>query len=248
MKKAKLILALVLVAAIALTTGIYATSSADSNPGEADNTNQNDVIAGNTPGSCGFLWDAERNGWHRPWDADSLIPASEKPEWQEFMPNEVVDDVVDSTDSIIGGTPGSCGFQWDAERNGWHRPWDADSFIPAIEKPEQDQFIPEPVGDMVIKLAPIHQVHVNIAESFPPQVMVNIQAGLSNGCTEFHGLTGARNGNTIRIQLTTQSPRQGVCTDIYGFFEKNENLGSDFISGEIYTIDVNGEITEFVMQ
>ncbi len=140
MKKAKLILALVLIAAIALTTGIYATSSADSNPGEIDNTNQNDVIAGNTPGSCGFLWDTERNGWQRPWDTDSLIPASEKPEWQEFIPNEVVDDVDDSTGNIIGGTPGSCGFQWDAERNGWHRPWDPDSFIPASEKPEWDQF------------------------------------------------------------------------------------------------------------
>ena len=42
---------------------------------------------------------------------------------------------------IVGGTPGSCGYVWDAERGGWHRPWDPDSFIPAGDKPEWDKFI-----------------------------------------------------------------------------------------------------------
>jgi hypothetical protein len=43
---------------------------------------------------------------------------------------------------IVGGTPGSCGYVWDAEHGGWHRPWDPDSFIPAKDKPEWDKFIP----------------------------------------------------------------------------------------------------------
>ena len=42
---------------------------------------------------------------------------------------------------IVGGTPGSCGYVWDAERGGWHRPWDPDSFIRAEDKPEWDKFI-----------------------------------------------------------------------------------------------------------
>ena len=43
-------------------------------------------IVGGTPGSCGYVWDAERGGWHRPWDANSFIPANEKPEWEQYLP------------------------------------------------------------------------------------------------------------------------------------------------------------------
>lgn len=163
-------------------------------------------------------------------------------------PNVVVEDPDTTDDQIIGGTPGSCGYLWDEERDGWHRPWDPDSFIPSQDKPDWDAFIPEMVEDMVIKPAPIHDVAVNIAESFPPQVIVSIQAGLGSGCTEFHDLVVTRDGKTITIELTTQSPKQAACTAIYGYFEKNENLGSDFVSGETYTIDVNGMTTNFVMQ
>jgi len=163
-------------------------------------------------------------------------------------PNVVIEDTDVADDQIVGGTPGSCGYLWDEERGGWHRPWDPDSFIPSQDKPEWDAFIPEIAEDMVIKSAPIHDVAVNIAESFPPQVIVSIQAGLGSGCTEFHDLLVTRDGKTITIELTTQSPKQAACTAIYGYFEKNENLGSDFVSGETYTIDVNGMITNFVMQ
>lgn len=95
-------------------------------------------IVGGTPGSCGYVWDAERGGWHRPWDPDSFISAEDKPEWQKFIP--VVEEP--HNDVIIGGTPGSCGYMWDEERGGWHRPWDANSFIPANEKPEWEQYLP----------------------------------------------------------------------------------------------------------
>ena len=54
----------------------------------------------------------------------------------------IVEDV-DPDDQLVGGTPGSCGYTWDAERYGWHRAWDADSFIPADQKPEWARFIPE---------------------------------------------------------------------------------------------------------
>lgn len=42
----------------------------------------------------------------------------------------------------IGGTPGSAGYQWYPEKNGWMRPWDATSFIPASQKSEWDIYIP----------------------------------------------------------------------------------------------------------
>ncbi|GEM_PF-653969 len=53
----------------------------------------------------------------------------------------IVEDI-DHDDQLVGGTPGSCGYTWDAERHGWHRTWDAESFIPADQKPEWEQYIP----------------------------------------------------------------------------------------------------------
>ncbi|MFO8009731.1 MAG: META domain-containing protein [Dehalococcoidia bacterium] len=67
-------------------------------------------------------------------------------------------------DGLIGGTPASCGYAWDGERGGWHRPWDENSFIPADEKPEWKRFIPcgEDIGDLkdrewvLVSLGDIH--------------------------------------------------------------------------------------------
>jgi hypothetical protein len=96
--------------------------------------------------------------------------------------------------------------------------------------------------------APIHEVSVSIAESFPPQVMVYFKGGLPSGCTSFHGLKVERNGNTININVTIQRPKNAICTQIYGYFEQNVNLGSDFVSGQTYTVNVNDWTTSFVMQ
>ena len=39
--------------------------------------------------------------------------------------------------------------------------------------------------DMVEVLAPIDNLEINIAESFPPKVSLNVRSGLPNGCVEF---------------------------------------------------------------
>jgi inhibitor of cysteine peptidase len=99
-----------------------------------------------------------------------------------------------------------------------------------------------------IRLALIHEVRIAIAESFPPQVIVYIQGGLSDGCTTFHELKTERSGNTVNITVTTQRPKGAVCTQVYGYFEQNVNLGSDFVSGQTYTVNVNDKTTSFVME
>jgi hypothetical protein len=104
------------------------------------------------------------------------------------------------------------------------------------------------VEELELRLAPIHEVKVNIAESYPPQVFVYVKGGLSDGCTTFHQLTTERSGNTIYIEVTTQRPKGAICTQVYSFFEQNVNLGSDFTSGETYTLRVNDVTTNFVMQ
>ena len=97
-------------------------------------------------------------------------------------------------------------------------------------------------------LAPIHEVDVNFMESFPVQVGVHIKGGLRDGCTTFHDAVVTREGNTVYIEVTTQRPREAICTQVYGYFEKNLNLGSDFTTGTEYTLKVNDYITTFLYQ
>ncbi len=103
-------------------------------------------------------------------------------------------------------------------------------------------------GQIEIRPAPIHEVRVSIAESYPPQVFVYIKGGLADSCTTFNDLKTERDGNIINMEVTTQRPRDAICAQIYGFFEKNVNLGTDFTSGETYVVNVNDETTSFVMQ
>lgn len=47
---------------------------------------------------------------------------------------------------------------------------------------------------------------------------------------------------------TLERPKGAVCAQAYSFFDKNVNLGADFTSGEVYTMNVNEKTTSFVMQ
>ena len=100
--------------------------------------------------------------------------------------------------------------------------------------------------ELEIKEAPIHEVRVSIAESYPEQVLVYIKGGLADSCTTFHDLTAERSGNTIYIEVTTERPVDAVCAQIYRYFERNVNLGSNYTSGQTYTVDVNGVTETFV--
>jgi major membrane immunogen (membrane-anchored lipoprotein) len=102
--------------------------------------------------------------------------------------------------------------------------------------------------EIEISLAPIHEVDIRIAESAPPQVFVYIKGGLRDGCTTFREIKTNRSGDTIDIEVTVQHPNGKICTAIYGYFEKNVALGSEFTSGKTYTVNVNAERKTFVMQ
>ena len=99
--------------------------------------------------------------------------------------------------------------------------------------------------DFEIKQAPIHEVEIMIAESYPEQIFVYIKGGLPDGCTEFNDLVTEINGNTINISVTIKRPKDAVCPAVYSYFEKNVNLGSDFIRGQSYTVNVNGVTAGF---
>ncbi len=91
-------------------------------------------------------------------------------------------------------------------------------------------------------------MRVNIAESDPPQVFVQITGGLSDGCTTLYQVNTNRSGNSIEISVTAQRPRDKACIEIYNTFVETVALGSDFVSGETYVVKVNDVTETFVMQ
>lgn len=103
-------------------------------------------------------------------------------------------------------------------------------------------------ANVEIKEAPIHEVTIRFAESAPPQVFVHIQGGLSDGCTTFREIKANRSGDTIDIKVLVQRTKAQICTQVYGYFEKDVNLGSNFVKGKTYTVKVNSETKTFVMQ
>jgi hypothetical protein len=108
---------------------------------------------------------------------------------------------------------------------------------------------PLPAGRMLAD-APIESVDVVVMESFPPQYGLHIVAGLPSGCAEKAGYDVSRAGNRIEVSVHNSVPSDPnvVCTMIYGIYDLNVNLGSDFVPGRTYTVDVNGTEVTFTAQ
>lgn len=101
--------------------------------------------------------------------------------------------------------------------------------------------------ELEIKQAPIHEVQVSFGDATHEHmyVYIKIKGGLADACTTFHDIEIQRSENTINIEVTTERPRDTVCAQVYGYFEENVDLGSDFMRGETYIVDVNGVIRTF---
>jgi hypothetical protein len=52
----------------------------------------------------------------------------------------------------------------------------------------------------------------------------------------------------ININVTTKRPGDTVCAKVYGYFWQNVPLGSNFISGQTYTININDGTITIIMQ
>jgi len=99
--------------------------------------------------------------------------------------------------------------------------------------------------------APIDGLDIAVAESFPPQYFLHVLAGLPSGCAQQYTHSVARDGNTIQVEVLNSFPEGSpVCTAIYGQYELNIPLGSDFVSGQTYRVIVNDGAaeTEFTAQ
>jgi hypothetical protein len=102
-----------------------------------------------------------------------------------------------------------------------------------------------------VETAPIESIEVQVMKSYPPKYAVRVISGLPNSCALFGGYHVRRNGDTIDIRILNTVPATAepvACAEIYGFVETSISLGSDFESGNIYEVLVNGVSETFVAQ
>ena len=104
-------------------------------------------------------------------------------------------------------------------------------------------------SDREAVLAPIERFDVRVLESSPPQYVLNVRAGLPNGCAEKNRHDTERVAEAITVTVLNWMPKESrPCTLIYGSYELNINIGSDFRPGTTYSVIVNDKRTTFVAQ
>ena len=119
--------------------------------------------------------------------------------------------------------------------------------VPPASNPPTPPAQPEP--GMQAVLAPIDGVDIIVRESFPPQYGLHVMAGLPSGCAKRFRHDVTRDGNVINVSVLNTIPTGAVaCTAIYGMYEINIVLGSDFQSGVVYTVNVNDVTKTFTAQ
>jgi hypothetical protein len=98
-------------------------------------------------------------------------------------------------------------------------------------------------------LAPIDGLAVRVLESAPPQYLLSVRAGLPSGCAEKNRHETQRSAEAITVTVLNWMPTGNQpCTMIYGSYELNIDLGSDFRRGTTYSVSVNDKTTTFVAQ
>ena len=106
-----------------------------------------------------------------------------------------------------------------------------------------------PIG-FVSVTAPIDDVRVEIAESFPPKYFLIITSGLPNSCVRFGTYEVERIGDAFQIKVTNLQPADSstVCAQVYGTVEHRISLGTEFIIGTEISVIVNDFTMSFIIQ
>ena len=106
--------------------------------------------------------------------------------------------------------------------------------------------------------APIHDVDIGSVVAAPPpggggqgerRWVARVVSGLPNGCHQFARFEVERRGELIvNVTVLNRVPTGPVvCTQQYGYVTTEIQLGSDFVSGRRYTVQVNDVSREFIV-
>jgi hypothetical protein len=96
-------------------------------------------------------------------------------------------------------------------------------------------------------LAPIHDIDIWADNSLPPQYFLYVVLGEPTTCSKFDSYNVTRAGNTtIIVEIFNLRSIGGPCGEIYGYDEHTIPLGSDFIPGGNYMVEINDVTVNFV--
>ena len=101
----------------------------------------------------------------------------------------------------------------------------------------------------VMVLAPVEDVYIWADNSSPEQYFMDVVSGEPDSCHKCHSYNVTRTGNTtIRVEIFNLLSIGGGCADVYSAVEHTIplGLGSDFVIGETYTVEVNDMTETFV--
>jgi hypothetical protein len=92
--------------------------------------------------------------------------------------------------------------------------------------------------------APIESMTVMSTRTDPPQYIAAITSGLPNSCVRLDTYNTEREGNRTTVSIMNLAPGPDtICAQVYGTVDTHVALGSDFKSGQEYSVRVN-DVTE----
>ncbi|MPZ24422.1 MAG: hypothetical protein GEU28_13015 [Dehalococcoidia bacterium] len=243
MRKLPILLSALVLGSLAIASGLLSTASAqepsrDRQPvfapiesievvpsGSAPTGHALEIVAG-LPGGCAEPGDT---GFYRDGDTFHVWVLNTEPTDDETVCTKEYRTYEVTVDLGTGFVPGQ---QYTARVNG-----EPITFIAhgGIVPPQQE-----------IAPAPIESVEISATLSIPPQYVAHIVAALPGSCAQPAGHDVWRDGTTIYIEVHNRVPaEQQICAPVYTTYPVDVNLGSDFVSGKAYTVNVNGTVETF---
>jgi hypothetical protein len=93
--------------------------------------------------------------------------------------------------------------------------------------------------------APIDAMSVAVRAA-DQHVILSVRAGLLGGCAKQDSHAVSRAGDVVTVTVNISIPAtETVCTMIYGTYDLQLDLGTDFKTGSTYTIRVNDQKQTF---
>lgn len=93
----------------------------------------------------------------------------------------------------------------------------------------------------------VDSVEVHILESQPLQVTFTVKGNLPDPCTKLDEVSTTREGNTIKVRITTSRPADAMCAQVLTPFEETYPIDAHGLKKGTYTLDVEGVTTTFEM-
>ncbi len=206
------------------------------------------IATADTPGNQGFVdkyratYGGEPNAWTAQSYAAVYLVAEAVARAQSTDPSEIRDALADieDFDTVLGK------FSFDDVGDAVYDP------IVLIAKDGKFEVFGDDAAvdtaTHIIDYLPIQKVSVAILESFPPQIILEIEGYLADACTMLHETTERREGNTIHVQVTTKRPRDLACAAVISIAKIEHIIPLGSFDPGVYKAIVNDVEVEFEVQ